>query len=114
MRGLLFHCRPLAVAWFVVAVIVDAVQCELCSLADLSRWPAPHIGNKILEFEPSLANFYSACTVTLICSIAWIQATAFHANPRSIFRTWQASPPVTVGNLRQMSRKQYFAPKATA
>lgn len=71
---LLSVCRPAAVAWLVIAIVVDAVNRFSCrALA--------HVGKEVLKFQPPPAHFDAACTVATETSRLWILTPLQHAGP---------------------------------
>jgi hypothetical protein len=82
VEPLSFGRRPFAIRWFVISIVVNAIQ------AIFSEWrrTRPHVGKKILKrMKPSGANFNSSAAINWIFGIAGIKASLFHAAPRAIF-----------------------------
>lgn len=75
IRLLLFAGSPSAIAWFVVAVIIDALQREI------RRRLTAHISDEILERLPSLANSDAAASVVYEVPSVGIHAPLFHCRP---------------------------------
>jgi len=78
--GLNFSGSPAAVAGFVVAVVVDAVD------AIAVAWTLSHICKKVSEIIPSLAKSNTSPTVTTPVLIGRIRAAPTSVKPRTIFR----------------------------
>lgn len=76
---LLALCRPFAIAWFVISVIVDALNGVL-------RWALSHIGNKAFKGQPSIANGNPASAVILPRYVRWIVAPAENSSPNIVER----------------------------
>lgn len=72
--ALLASCRPAAVRWFVVAVVVNAIQRQ-------RRNTLAHVFNEIRERQPALANRNSTCAVISRLWVPWVQASLLHVEP---------------------------------
>jgi hypothetical protein len=70
---------PAAVAWLVIAIVIYSVYAQ-------SRWAWPHIGQKVLELSPALANFNSPSTIARPLFSLGIFAPKAHRVPNTIFR----------------------------
>ncbi len=64
----------------IAAVIVDAVERVLGSGA------RPHVGQEVLEVQPSFTDLDAASTVTVIVGRIGIAATLLHGVPRAVFK----------------------------
>lgn len=87
---LLFVCGPLAVAGFVIAVVVYAFECHAERLL-------AHVGQKVAEVSPAFADRDTASTIIFPLRLIAIKATPEYSLPRNIgpaFRAF-ASVPVT-------------------
>lgn len=79
IAGLLLPCRPSAIRWLVVAVIVGiAIQC-------LALWPGSHISVEISERLPSVAYLDASASVVFICLMTRVFASCAHAIPDVVF-----------------------------
>lgn len=76
--SLLFSRRPPAIVWRVWPVIIDAVDGEF-------KWSWPHIGQKVLERQPSITDDYSTPAVVKELWMARIGAAVFHLCPSMVF-----------------------------
>src|SRR6266705_3294514 len=77
IESLLGCCRPLAIPWLVVSVIVSSVKRS-------TFWSKSHIGQEVFETAlapPSPTNLNSSTAVILPTIIIFIQASAFHVRP---------------------------------
>ena len=77
--GLLFGGAPLAVAWLVVAVVVDAVYGQ-------PRRTLSHIGEEVSKVSPSIADSDSSTSIEMPLTITLVCATSDHALPRLVSR----------------------------
>jgi hypothetical protein len=77
VAGLFSAGRPLAVAFFVVAIVVFPIE-------RLSGRPFPHVGEEVYEGKPSLANRDPAPAVPAKGFMVCACATINHARPRMI------------------------------
>lgn len=78
--ALLKWCRPATVAWFVIPVVVNAV--DACS----NKRPFSHVSQKVDEgMPPSVAYTYSSCAVVFVLRIVGIVASGLHHLPRRVF-----------------------------
>ena len=76
--GLLARSGPAAVAWFVVAVVVDALERQ-------SIWTPAHVCNEARErVPPFLADRDTASAVVVERLRAWVGATLNHRLPRVV------------------------------
>jgi hypothetical protein len=74
---LLFACGPAAIIGLVIAVDVNAVECEArCWLA--------HIGKEIDESQPSFTDYYASSTIVAEGFVLRIAATLEHGLPRDV------------------------------
>lgn len=94
ISGLLLRCGPAAVAWFVVAVVIDAVE------RVGRRRTQPHVGDKFRESVPTFANRDSAPSIDGIVSDLRVHAPAAHVLPRPILRRSFASMTLLLANVR--------------
>ena len=74
---LFFGRGPSAIARFVVAVIIDTINRHAFRHTH-------HVGNKILDPVPTLANDYSSAPIIFIGRMFWVVAAMNHANPAFI------------------------------
>ena len=79
IHGLFFWCRPTAVTWFVVPVVVNSVK------RPASR-AIPHVCQEILELHPTLANLDPSASISTVQVVLLIAAPVFHGPPTSILR----------------------------
>ena len=82
VAGLFGRCRPTAIAGFVVAVVVDAVQRQLVR-------SFTHVGEEVTKAVrslPSVADFDAASTVVFVKSIFGTTTPIKHSLPRTIRR----------------------------
>lgn len=70
---------PTAVAWLVIAVVVDSFDAQ-------TFWPIPHVGQEGLKYPPSIADRNSTTAVILKISVLGIGASLNHAEPGAINR----------------------------
>ena len=77
IRVLLRARRPSAVAGFVIAVIVDAVECH-------SGRSFSHISSEVLELQPAFADSYSATAVKRVGGVPGVEATRDHPAPGTV------------------------------
>ena len=74
----LFNCRrPAAISRRVVAIYVDAIE-------RLFWGPVAHVGKKVLEARPPLANFDATPSIVRVLGMCGHPATAPHRYPRVI------------------------------
>jgi len=79
-----FRGSPFAIIWFVIAVIINAVQ----AISAGGRRAEPHIGQEIFEGgKPSLANLDPPASINWIFWVAWVKTSLLHGTPRVIFET---------------------------
>lgn len=79
--GLGFWCRPSAVLWCVVAIVVDAVETVT------GRRLRSHVLDEVLERSlPSLADFDSAPPIAVVVRAFLVGAPVDHAVPADVFR----------------------------
>lgn len=77
--SLLNFCCPTTIARFVVAAIVDAVDCVLCA------WPFAHIRQKAVKTaKPSITNTNAFCLVVGECRTALVCASGNDVLPAGI------------------------------
>jgi hypothetical protein len=73
---------PAAVRRFVIAVVVNAIQCM--SL----RWSRSHVGNEVSHrLAPAFANRYPAPAIVLVCLVLGVVASLDHCNPGVVDRS---------------------------
>lgn len=78
---LLKTCRPSAVPWLVVPIVIDAVD------RVLGRRLPSHVGKEVeIRVEPTLADRDASASVAVVHPVARIQAALFHAYPRQVLR----------------------------
>lgn len=75
---LLRECRPLAVAWLVASVVVDALQRQ-------AGRALAHISDEVLERQPSLADGNASCSVVLKGMVALGSTARNHRAPNLVF-----------------------------
>jgi len=75
---LLYSICPSTVAGFVVAVVVDPVDCH-------SGGHRPHVQVEVIErITPSLAHADSSATIVGVVPMAWVTTSCLHCTPRSV------------------------------
>lgn len=72
--------KPLAISRLVVSVVIRPVQLMM------RRWARPHVGVKVSEAEPTLANLYAAPAVAVVSGRTWPGAASDHVIPDPVFR----------------------------
>ena len=78
---LFLRCGPSTVAWFVVAVVIDAVKgMRRC-------WPLTHVGEEVLELPPALAYGDATPAVAIPLLMSHPRAARDHRFPRSVNRS---------------------------
>ena len=87
--GLLFGGRPAAIAGSIRTVVVDALERH-------SQWGLAHIGEEILEDQPSFADRNAACAVGWEFKGFGIEAAGLHRAPASVRGRGRASWSVAV------------------
>lgn len=70
---------PTAVPGFVIAVIVDAIECE-------TIWSRSHVSKEVCELQPALAHFDTSATIMFVIATMRIRASVTHCAPRLPFR----------------------------
>lgn len=99
--------RPSAIARFVIAIIVDAVNGK-------SGRSMTHICEKGLEaITPTVAHLDASATVVCIVPRVWVAASLNHAGPSTIFRCLPAMPRVSMRQ-RAATLRRMIAPVAAA
>jgi hypothetical protein len=84
---------PSAVARFVMAVIIDAIQRVLW------RWPTTHIREKAREVVlPFAAHGYPAPSVSVVARIGFSEAASLHGYPYRVFRCMAKPVCAVLGN----------------
>ena len=79
--GLLDSCRPSNIAGFVMAIVVDSVQCQRRLV-----WARADVSNKRRETRsPLLAYVNASTTVVLVMTISWVMAPLIHRSPDAVF-----------------------------
>jgi hypothetical protein len=86
---LFFSGRPFAVRRLVIAVVVNALDCQ-------AGWTRPHIRNEIRVLEPPLAHLDAAAAVVFPLTDIRIDATLQHRDPTIVFRRSSAVPAFPV------------------
>jgi hypothetical protein len=99
--SLCFASCPFAVAGFIIAIVVDALNRQRAIRA------FAHIGKEVLKTFPSFADFDATSTVTVKGFYARILAPLNHCPPNRIFRS---VPPA----VRAQSLRADFAVQTTA
>jgi len=82
--GLLFPCSPPAIAFFVIAIVVDSVNREVV------RWPASNITKKVIE--RGIQDLYSTPTIERVFMIFLVVAALKHRVKDVVF--WSAAHAV--------------------
>lgn len=72
---LLGACGPLAIAFAVACIVVNAVYGESFGVA----WS--HVGDEFIHVVPFLANGYSSAAITIVSLVVFVVASAHHALP---------------------------------
>lgn len=104
--SLLFWCRPTAVRWRIIAIIVDAIKHQ--------PWrAAAHVSQKIFESIPAPANSNAASAVTMIGGVIGIETARAHRAPASIFGANFAIATICFA-VTEMELAIYLLLKATA
>ena len=76
--SLLLRCRPFAVFWLVIAVVIYSIQC-------LSFGPLAHISDKVLDrIKPSVTDCYAPAPVSVIPCVFRVKAATAHCDPALI------------------------------
>lgn len=78
--SLFFRCGPLAICWFVVAIVIDSFD------AMSSAWAQSHIKQKMLKFAPPLTNLDSSTAPVFIARCRLTVTPAPQSLPGAIFR----------------------------
>ena len=102
---LFFMTRPSTVFWFVVSVVVYAIDAVVGAPAWISAfWSASHIFEECCKvITPSVADPNSSSTVVFELGSIGVVATIFHSIPRSIFKRPQFSTKFSVCTQRIIS-----------
>jgi hypothetical protein len=69
---------PSRVTWFIVSVVINAVEHEMWG------WPITNIGKKIDKVMPAFAHLNSATPVVPVCMVAGIVTAVHHVGPYGI------------------------------
>ena len=77
--GLFFCCRPTAIFWAIIAIIVNTIK------AMRRAWALTHISKKALKIKPSVTDGDSSAAVIFIVDSIRVKASAFHSSPDTIF-----------------------------
>ncbi len=77
---LLLFGSPIAIAGFIIAMIVATFQSQLF----LRSWP--HIGQEVGKGQPTFANLDSPASVVGKLFVGGTQAASFHGSPNVVFR----------------------------
>lgn len=78
---LLAACRPAAVSWLVVSIVVNAVNL-------FAGGPLTHIGKEVFKrMNPPFANGYSATAVVMVLYAVGVIAPILHGSPRAVCAT---------------------------
>lgn len=91
--GLNVVVSPMAVTWFVVAVVVLAINCG-------ARRSLTHVSQEVFEPFPSLAYLYSAPAPVRISRMGRVSASLSHILPRSISAANNSVLRVTVASIQ--------------
>ena len=85
IESLLSACRPTAIPWFVVAVVVDSIQRVLIGRA------RTHVPFEILkpktawtDYAPSFTHLYASPTIVLVVGAVGVRATLNHVGPSPV------------------------------
>ena len=87
ISGLFGRGGPATVFRGIISIVVSPVN-------RMSRsWSAPHVCNEVFILHPSVADRNSASSVIAVWGsfVCWLEATAFHCNPATIFRRARVS-----------------------
>jgi hypothetical protein len=87
---LLFASGPLAIAGFVVSVVVDALD------RVLRTRPESHVNREILVSVPAFANSDSAPSVSGVTAVVRIETSLPHVEPRAVFGGFDSTERATV------------------
>jgi hypothetical protein len=87
---LLRTCSPAAISWFVIAIIVSAIQCQFW------MWTQSHISNKIAEIFPTFTHLDSSTTPVFPFCVVRICASLNHSSPNAIFRRYMSSKRIAM------------------
>lgn len=83
---------PSAIAWFVVSVVVDTIQCQVWT------WTMPHILKEVFEvISPSFTDFNSTSSVVHVVLVSVAVATIKHGLPYIVFGN--VGLPMLISNL---------------
>lgn len=83
--------RPVAIARFIIAAVVLAVD------AVVFRWTRPHVGEERLEgLSPPCAHNYAASSVVFVCTMSHAFAPLNNCGPNPILRSVKAVDAVSV------------------
>lgn len=90
---LLAVCRPAHVAWFVMAVVIDAIK------GMPQRWARPHVAQEHREVAPRVADTDAAPAVVGVVAVTGRRAAAANVRPRLVFARARAAWGAAVGAL---------------
>ncbi len=103
---LLKSCRPAAIGWLVIAIIVYSVD------AVSGGWSWAHVGKESLErFQPAVADLDTSAAISVESFVVWIPTPCEHCFPDVMFRP--AAHPVRGSILSKLSREFSFLAAAT-
>jgi len=77
IEPLLKVCRPSAIRWRIISIVVDPLKSE-------AVWPLSHIRNEVAEIIPAVANFDSSTTIPIPSSLVVIGTSVSHRLPDTI------------------------------
>ncbi len=78
--SLLFISRPSAIAWLIIAIIIDSLK------RHPRIWLCAHIIYEVLKrLPPAVANHYASTLIVLVLLMFWIQTARLHAIPGIVF-----------------------------
>jgi hypothetical protein len=95
VAALNFFASPSAISWFIISVIVDAVERRFW-------WADAHVGKKIIEYFPPFTKGNAASSVVLPAVGFGVSAALFHGCPRLIGSRISALPRMGVSELRRV------------
>ena len=97
--GLFQSRRPLAIARFVVAVVVYP-------LGTHAVWTVPHVRQEVLELLPPLTHCDPTPSVAMVARSLGVFAPGLHRTPDRIDRCLGSQPPKKAGNASKTQQKQ--------
>lgn len=104
---LILHCGPTAIARFIVAIVVHAFN------RMVGRRPQSHIGEKVFESHPALADRDTSLAIRVKRFAPWVEAPLLHGNPSIKFRRPAPAACVPMATTIGASLFANGAPKTT-